>query len=124
MKTLLRIIFLLAPVFAFGQAPDLQNISMLASQYYQSKEFGKAAEMYGQLYASTKAEGYFSIYLDCLLGIPDYEKAEKEIRKGLRGNSSDKKHWGRIQNPQNCMIRRWMRPEIICLNIPVWPTSL
>ncbi len=89
MKTLLWIVFLLAPIFALGQNSDLQNLSILASQYYQNKEFGKAAELYEQLYSSTKAEGYFNIYLDCLLGIPDYEKAEKEIRKGLRGNSSD-----------------------------------
>jgi len=89
MKTLIRIIFLLAPVMAWGQAKDMQNMSILASQYYQNKEFGKAAELYEQLYSNTKSEGYFSIYLDCLMGIPDYEKAEKEIRKGLRGNSSD-----------------------------------
>jgi tetratricopeptide (TPR) repeat protein len=89
MKILLRIIFLLAPVMVFAQNQDLQNKSILASQYYQNKEFAKAAELYEQLYASTKAEGYFNIYLECLLGIPDYEKAEKEIRKGLRGNSSD-----------------------------------
>ena len=89
MKYLMRILFLLAPVMVWGQKQDLQNISILASQYYQDKEFGKAAEMYGQLYSATKSEGYFNIYLDCLIGIPDYEKAEKEIRRGLRGNSSD-----------------------------------
>jgi len=89
MKNFLWIIFLLTPIFALGQNTDLQNLSILASQYYQNKEFGKAAELYEQLYSSTKAEGYFNIYLDCLLGIPDYEKAEKEIRKGLRGSSSD-----------------------------------
>ena len=64
-------------------------MSILASQYFQNKEFGKAAEMYEKLYATTRAEGYFNIYLDCLISIPDYEKAEKEIRKGLRGNSAD-----------------------------------
>ncbi len=89
MKTLIRIIFLLAPVMVWGQTQDLQNMAVLAGQYYQGKEFGKAAELYEQLYSSTKSEGYFTIYLDCLLGIPDYEKAEKEIRKGLRGNSAD-----------------------------------
>ena len=50
----------------FGQAQDLQNKSVLASQYYQSKEYGKAAELYEELYTATKSEGYFSIYLDCL----------------------------------------------------------
>ena len=89
MKIFLRLIFLLMPAIVWGQNQDLQNKSILASQYYQNKEFGKAAELYEQLYSSTKSEGYFNIYLDCLMGIPDYEKAEKEIKKGLRGSSAD-----------------------------------
>ncbi|HZL09238.1 MAG TPA: tetratricopeptide repeat protein [Prolixibacteraceae bacterium] len=103
MKTLIRILFLLAPVIVWGQPQDLQNMSVLASQYYQNKEFGKAAELYEQLYSSTKSEGYFNIYFDCLLGIPDYEKAEKEIRKGMRGNSSDSYwyvQWGFLKKAQ------------------------
>lgn len=103
MKTLVWIIFLLAPVLVWGQNTDLQNMSVLASQYYQNKEYGKAAELYEQLYSSTKSEGYFSIYLDCLLGIPDFEKAEKEIRKGIRGNSSDAYwyvQWGFLKKAQ------------------------
>ena len=89
MKILLRILFILAPVIVFGQTQELQNKAVLASQYYQNKEFGKAAELYEQLYSGTKSEGYFTIYLDCLMSIPDYEKAEKEIRKGMRGNSNN-----------------------------------
>jgi len=103
MKILLRILFLLAPAIVWGQTQDLQNKSILASQYYQNKEFGKAAELYEQLYASTKSEGYFNIYLDCLMGIPDYEKAEKEIRKGLRGSSADSYwyvQWGFVKKAQ------------------------
>ncbi len=103
MKTLVWIIFLLAPVIVWGQNTDVQNMSILASQYYQNKEFGKAAELYGQLYESTKSEGYFNIYLDCLLGIPDFEKAEKEIRKGLRGNTTDSYwyvQWGFLKKAQ------------------------
>ena len=46
MKILLRILFLLAPAIVWGQTQDLQNKSILASQYYQNKEFGKAAELY------------------------------------------------------------------------------
>jgi len=89
MKTLVWIIFILAPIMVLGQTQDIQNMSMLASQYYQGKEYGKAAELYEQLYNTTKSEGYLSIYLDCLIGIHDYDKAEKVIKKGLRGNSSD-----------------------------------
>ena len=81
MRTLLWILFLLTPAILFGQNNDLQNMANLASKYYQNKEFGKAAELYEQLYTITKSEGYFNIYFDCLLGIPDYDKAEKAIKK-------------------------------------------
>lgn len=103
MKALIRIIFLLAPVFSFGQAQDLQNRSVLASQYYQNREFGKAAELYEKLYSETRAESYFNIYFDCLLAIPDFVRAEKELRKGLRGNSSDAYwyvQWGFLKKAQ------------------------
>jgi len=103
MRTLIRLIFLLAPVFSFAQTQDIQNMSVLASQYYQNREFGKAAELYEKLYSETKAEGYFNIYFDCLLAIPDFNKAEKEIRKGIRGNSSDSYwyvQWGFLKKAQ------------------------
>jgi len=106
MRTLLWILFLLAPAILYGQNNDLQNMANLASKYYQNKEFGKAAELYEQLYASTKSEGYFNIYFDCLLGIPDYEKAEKAIKKGLRGNSADSYwyvQWGFLKKAQGQM---------------------
>jgi len=89
MKFLIRILFLLAPLAVLGQNTDLQKLSELASKYYQDKDFGKAAEVYQQLYTSTKSQSYFNIYLECLIAIPDYDRAEKDIRKGLRGNSDD-----------------------------------
>lgn len=103
MKALVWILLLLAPALGWGQKNDLQNMSVLASQYYQNKEYAKAAELYEQLYNSTKAEGYLNIYIDCLIGIPDYDKAEKEIRKGLRGNSADSYwyvQWGFLKKAQ------------------------
>lgn len=106
MRTLLGILFLLAPAILFGQNNDVQNMANLASKYYQDKEFGKAAELYGQLYSTTKSEGYFNIYFDCLLGIPDYEKAEKAIKKGLHGNSADSfwyLQWGYLKKAQGQM---------------------
>jgi len=90
-------------MMVLGQTQDLQNMSILASQYYQNKEFGKAAELYEQLYNNTKSEGYLNIYIDCLLGIQDFDKAEKTIKKGLRGNSSDSYwyvQWGYLKKAQ------------------------
>ena len=106
MRTLLWILLLLAPAILFGQNNDLQNMANLAGKYYQDKEFGKAAELYEHLYSATKSEGYFNIYFDCLLGIPDFEKAEKAIKKGLRGNSSDSfwyLQWGYLKKIQGQM---------------------
>jgi tetratricopeptide (TPR) repeat protein len=103
MKTLILIILLLAPFFSWAQTQDIQNMSILASQYYQNREFGKAAELYEKLYSETKAEGYFNVYFECLLAIPDFGKAEREIRKGLRGNSSDSYWyvlWGFLKKAQ------------------------
>lgn len=103
MKALVWILFLMAPLMVLGQAQDLQNKSVLASQYYQAKEYGKAAELYEELYTSTKSQGYFSIYLDCLLAIPDYDRAEKIIKKSIKPNSSDAYwyvQWGYLKKQQ------------------------
>jgi tetratricopeptide (TPR) repeat protein len=103
MKAWIWILFLVAPLMVLGQAQDLQNKSVLASQYYQSKEYGKAAELYEELYTATKSEGYFSIYLDCLLAIQEYDRAEKTIKRGLKGSSSDAYwyvQWGYLKKQQ------------------------
>ncbi|HLN72898.1 MAG TPA: hypothetical protein VK205_06365, partial [Prolixibacteraceae bacterium] len=93
----------MSPLWVLCQTQDLQNKSVLASQYYQSKEFGKAAELYEELYTATKSEGYFSIYLDCLLAIQEYDRAEKTIKKGMKGSSSDAYwyvQWGYLKKQQ------------------------
>ena len=51
MKFLYWILFFLAPIVVIGEGNDLQNMSVLASQYYQNKEYAKAAEMYEKLQA-------------------------------------------------------------------------
>lgn len=90
MRFLSAILFiLLLSVRLSAQNNDLQNTANLASKYYQEKSFSKAAELYEQLYSSTKAEGYFNMYFDCLLGIPDYDRAEKAIKKGMKSTKSD-----------------------------------
>lgn len=90
MRFLSAILFILhLTVRLSAQNNDLQNTANLASKYYQEKSFSKAAELYEQLYSSTKAEGYFNMYFDCLLGIPDYDRAEKAIKKGMKSTKSD-----------------------------------
>lgn len=83
------LLFLILPVGLWAQNNDVQNTANLASKYYQEKSYAKAAELYEQLFSATKAEGYFNMYFDCLLGIPDYERAEKAIKKGMKSTKSD-----------------------------------
>jgi len=83
------LLFFILPVGLWAQNNDLQNTANLASKYYQEKSYAKAAELYEQLFSATKAEGYFNMYFDCLLGIPDYERAEKAIKKGMKSTKSD-----------------------------------
>lgn len=89
MKLLIRILFLLAPLAVFGQNNNIQNMATLASRYYQDKQMDKAADLYLQLYNATQAEAYFTNFIECAMAIPDYERAEKEIKKGLRGSAND-----------------------------------
>jgi tetratricopeptide (TPR) repeat protein len=61
-----------------------QNKAQLASSYYRSSEFSKAAPLYLELYESTNMPYYFDNYVNCLIGDKNYDEAEKAIRKQLR----------------------------------------
>ena len=61
----------------------------LALQYYQNKEFDKALDYYEKLYNKKSSQQYFSSYLNCLLELKEYKRAEKLAKKQIK------------QNPQN-----------------------
>ncbi|MDF1549904.1 MAG: tetratricopeptide repeat protein [Bacteroidales bacterium] len=56
----------------------------LAYQYYQSKEFEKAAVLFEELYKQNNAQVYFSYTVNSLIEIKEFEKAEKIIKKQIR----------------------------------------
>ncbi len=69
----------------FGQNSKIQ----LAFQYYQGKEYEKAAVLFEELYVENSAQVYFTYTINCLIEIKDYQKAEKMINKQIRKNKKD-----------------------------------
>ncbi len=84
-KNLLLILILLLNIIVFSQTNDFK----LAYQYYRDGEYDKAAELYKSLYNKTKSSYYYSTYIQCLLNLKQYEKAEKEIKHSIK---KDKKN--------------------------------
>ncbi|WP_372773690.1 tetratricopeptide repeat protein [Mangrovibacterium sp.] len=103
-RLLLVLGFLLAGELLFAQQIPDASKAQLANQYYQSKEFDKAAVLYDELYQATSSSYYFDLYLICLTESGDYETAEKIIRKALRKNENEATlyvQWGLLLKKQN-----------------------
>jgi tetratricopeptide (TPR) repeat protein len=84
-KKLIFIVFLFTGLFATAQ--DGNYDEFLARQFLQNGEFAKAAEYYEGLFKQNPAE-YYDDYLDMLVQLKDFEKAEKVI-KTLYKNSGN-----------------------------------
>lgn len=85
----MRILIILLLAFASPIILSAQdNDSKLAQQYYNDGEFEKAAVLYDKLYQRNgKNDYYFNRYMDCLLALEDYKRAEKVIKKRLKKDS-------------------------------------
>jgi len=62
------------------QKEQYQIEEQLASQYYRDQDYEKARDIYKQLFDKTGQLGYFQQYVDCLISLKDYDKAEKELK--------------------------------------------
>ena len=77
------------PLLPFQQnAPTAGNEEQLAIQFFQSRDFENAAEIFEKLYDKKPSNYYYTYYLYCLLELKDYDKAEKLI-KTQRKNDND-----------------------------------
>src|SRR5688500_4868315 len=65
--------------FAQGKANADEQ---LAQQYFQDKEYEKAADLYAGLYKK-RPDVFYSNYLQCLLQLKEYKTAEKIIKKQI-----------------------------------------
>jgi tetratricopeptide (TPR) repeat protein len=104
MKYFAFVLLSLISVTAWSQGRvDATNLQ-LAGKYYQEKNYEKAAPLYEQIYQASQSTVYFNMYLDCLVGLGDYETAEKAIRQEIRkrpDKSAFYVQWGYILKSRN-----------------------
>jgi len=70
----------------------------LAFQYYQTKEFEKAAVLFEELFNESNAQVYFTYTVNCLIEIKEFQKAEKMINKQIRKNKRDLQNYIELGN--------------------------
>jgi tetratricopeptide (TPR) repeat protein len=71
------------------QLPSIAQISteeQLAIQYYNNKEFDKALVYYEKLYNKKSPKEFYTPYLNCLVELKDFNKAEKIVKKQIKQN--------------------------------------
>ena len=77
---------------AIGQNQDQLTDSQLAMQYYRLGVYQKAADLFERLYKKGRSDFYYGYYLNSLLQIPDYEKAESLIEGQIKLNRNNLKY--------------------------------
>jgi len=58
----------------------------LAAQYFQNKEYDKAEVLYERLFNKKQEYVYYSPYLECLIQLKEFKKAEKIIKKQIKSH--------------------------------------
>ena len=99
-NTTLLLCCLLLAGQVFGQTNNQQTDSQLAMQYYRLGVYQKAADIFARLYERGHSDFYYGYYLNSLLQIPDYEKAEELIQTQMkisRGNLKYSVDLGNLQ---------------------------
>jgi tetratricopeptide (TPR) repeat protein len=71
------------PLYA-QQGSESATNHQLGLQYYRNKEYQKAAEVFEQLYNSNRSNAYYSYYLNSLIQIEAYDKAENLVKSQIR----------------------------------------
>jgi len=91
MKKLIFVVLLVLTtgVAVVGQRNQQASDSQLAFQYYMDKDFAKASELYKKLFETSSSKIYFDYYIKCLIGLNEYDLAEKNIKAQIRKYSDD-----------------------------------
>lgn len=89
-KNSITILLLLLLGGSLAAQPNTEE--QLAFQYYQNGEFEKAAGLYEGLFNKKGGAFYYNYYLDCLLELEDYRKAEKFLDKLIKKEPANQKY--------------------------------
>ena len=68
------------------QKEQVQIDDQLASQYYREQNYEKARDLYEKLFEKTGQTGYFQQFIECLLHLKEYDKAERELKSFAKKN--------------------------------------
>jgi len=85
-KQITLIIILFSSIFGYSQSSS--NIE-LASDYFQKKEYDKAAVLYEQLLEKTNAKIYFTFLFECYTSLQRYNDAEKLVKRQIKRSNND-----------------------------------
>ncbi len=86
MKNALHILFSILFLFASGQTLFAQNKEkeQLAAQFYEEKDYQKAADLYLELYNETPSQSYYQAYVKAVKETGNWKELEKFIRKQIK----------------------------------------
>ena len=70
------------------QKEQIQIDEQLASKYFREQDYEKACDLYETLYGKTKQTGHFQQFIECLLHLKAYDKAERELKTFAKQNPS------------------------------------
>lgn len=88
-QALLSVAFLLMSVFSvFAQSTE----EKLALQYFQNKEYDKAADLYKVIYQQHPSPVFYNYYLECLFAQNDYNTAERFVSSVAKKYPDDLKY--------------------------------
>ena len=62
------------------QKEQIQIDEQLANQYYHERDYENARDLYAKLYEKYGQTSHFQQYVECLLQLKDFERAEKELK--------------------------------------------
>ena len=79
--------------------PDQTNVQ-LATQYYNNREFEKAAPLLREVYETSKNRYYYRLYLLSLAELQRYDEAIDDLKREIRKNRDLQAdllvHWGAV----------------------------
>jgi hypothetical protein len=63
----------------------------LARNFFNNKEYDKAADLYQQLYVDYRYYYYFSQYIECLIFLERFDEAEKDLKSFIKNDNTTNK---------------------------------
>lgn len=97
-KSFYIIVSILINCLAFTQTGWAQNTNsvteyQLALQFFRNGEYQKSAELFQKLYSTNRSQVYFQYYLNSLVSLQDFDKAEELLKDQIKQNKEELGYW-------------------------------